>query len=62
MARTKISKIMAILALSWIIISIIWTWILFFMWWWNNSKQITKKELQKLIDENKIEVKENNNK
>lgn len=49
--REKKIKIMAWIALFWIIISIIWTWlIVIFSWWlWNNSSQtISTEELNKL--------------
>jgi hypothetical protein len=51
--RKKLSvQIFAYLALFWIIIWIIWTWLLFITWGWttSNSETISYEELQKLID------------
>jgi Mg2+/Co2+ transporter CorB len=53
----KTAKLMAILALLWILISVIWTWILFFMGWTSKQEQqISKEELQKLLQDQKIEI------
>ena len=57
MAQSKTAKIMAILALAAISLSIVWTWILFFMGSNSTKKQtITKEELQKMIDKSEIKV------
>ena len=37
--QNKIVKIMAILALLWIVASIIWTWILIIFGWWTATQQ-----------------------
>ena len=53
--KNKTTKIMAILALFWIIIWIVWTWILIIVNWWkssNTEKSLTPeqyKDIQKLI-------------
>jgi len=53
----KTAKIMAILALLGILISVAWTWILFFMGNSNsNNQNISKDELQKLIDSQEIQI------
>lgn len=38
------AKIMAFLALFWIIIWIVWTWILILFNWWNNTAQTISPE------------------
>ena len=46
-------KIFAFLALFWIIVSVVWTWILIFMWGdevTQEEKVFTQEEIQKLID------------
>lgn len=50
MSNQKWAKIMAILALAWIIISIIWTWILFIVEKNAREKEI-EKEIKKQIEE-----------
>lgn len=35
--KNRATKIMAIFALFWIIIWIVWTWIMIILGWWNNS-------------------------
>lgn len=53
--KNKMTKIMAILALFWIIIWIVWTWILIIVNWWkssNTEQTLTPeqyKDIQKLI-------------
>ena len=52
MKKNKTSKIIAFIALFWIIIWIIWTWILIIFWnqnTINNSEWITEEQLQELI-------------
>ena len=53
----KWAKVMAILALAWIIISVIWTSLLYFLETGNqtkeNSQTLTEDELMKLIEEAK---------
>lgn len=53
-------KIFAFLALFWIVISIIWTWIMIFLWGnsTNTEKQdsLTQEDLQKMIDSWKIKI------
>jgi len=56
MKKTSWTKIMAILALFWILISIIWTWALIiydiYTWWtnnWNQQQEITKEQLNALL-------------
>ena len=61
MKRDTLSKIMAIFALIWITIWIIWTWLMVILWWdsrtWSETtKQVTKEDLQKMIDEWKVKV------
>ena len=57
MAQSKTAKIMAILALAAISLSIVWTWILFFMGSSSTKKQtITKEELQQMINKSEIKV------
>lgn len=58
MKRETISKIMAIIALIWISIGIVWTWVLVLFWGeWNTSQNnITKDNIQKMIDEWKIKI------
>ncbi len=55
----KWAKIMAILGLTWILASIIWTWILFIIW--NNTKEEvieTKNfDINKFAKENNLELK-----
>ncbi len=75
MKKNKTVKIMAFLALLWIIISVVWTWILILTSWNNeetkiyktsNSWTITEKELKKLLPNTKINLgtwtSKNNNK
>ncbi len=54
--KNIVAKVFAFLALFWIIIWIIWTWILFVVQSWSSKKTISKEELQKLIKENKIKI------
>lgn len=50
----KTTKVMAFLALFWIIIWIVWTWILIIInWWWNSStsdQSLTPEQFQELQD------------
>lgn len=63
MKKNKTVKIFAILGLLWIIVSIVWTGILVLTTPKNpqqnqiNNKKITQEELQKIIDQNKAEIK-----
>jgi len=58
MAKNKWIKVMAVLALFWIIVWIIWTWLLIIFW--NNKSQNTEqsltpeqiKQLQEMIKTN----------
>lgn len=59
MKKNLTVKIFAFLALFWILISIIWVWILFFMEWSNISQDqqvLTQEELQKMIEEWKLQI------
>jgi hypothetical protein len=47
--RDKKIKIMAWIALFWILISMIWTWLIVILsWWTNNSQEISWNDLVKL--------------
>ena len=63
MSKKAWPKIVAFLALFWICIWIIWTWVLVIFWGWNSSEQenteVKKEDLQKLIDQSKIKVETN---
>lgn len=48
MKKNKITKIIAFIALFWIIIWIVWTWALI-IFWNNKSEKITQSQLQDLI-------------
>lgn len=55
MKQTKIAKVMAILALAWIIISVIWTWLLVIFDNSNNQQQVDLtpeqiEEIQNMIN------------
>jgi len=60
MKKQSWAKIVAFLALFWILIWIVWTWILIIFSWNNtsinseNSENITKEDLQKIINNSKI--------
>jgi len=54
MKRNMTVKIFAFLALFWIIVSVIWTWIIFFMWS-SYNKEITTQE-QPVFDVNNIKT------
>jgi len=65
MKKKSTAKIVAFLALFWIILWIVWTWVLVIFSWnnWsvnNNSekKQLTQKDLQKIINNGKINTNE----
>ncbi len=54
--KNNASKIMAILALFWIIVWIVWTWIMVLIGWWNTNTSSEQsltpeqyKELQEMI-------------
>lgn len=52
-------KIFAFLALFWIVISVVWTWILIFFWDTTpveNQNVFNSEEFQKMIDEWKIDI------
>ena len=52
-------KIFAFLALFWIIVSVVWTWILIFMWGdevVQEEQVFTQEDLQKLIDSWDIKI------
>lgn len=53
MKQSKMTKIVAIFALFWIIISVIWTWILVFyeMYFSSNNTEVslTQEQLQEII-------------
>jgi len=42
--QNKAVKIMAFLALLWIIASILWTWILIMFWWNQTSQEVSPEE------------------
>ena len=63
--KNKTVKIFAILGLLGILTSVIWTWILILTspsepqtYKINNTKTLTQEDLQKIIDQNNIEVKD----
>ena len=61
MKKNLTVQIFAFLALFWIIISIVWVWILFFMEWTSSGVQeqvLTPEELQKMIDEGNLQITE----
>lgn len=51
MSNNKTAKIIASLALIWIIASIVWTWILFIYESYNsqNNNELTKQQLEELL-------------
>lgn len=61
MKRDTLSKIMAVLALIWITIWVVWTWLMAILWWETSSpiettQKITNEDIQKMIDEWKIKT------
>jgi len=61
MKRETWSKIMAIFALIWVTIWVVWTWLMAILWWETNStietkQKITNEDIQKMIDEWKIKT------
>jgi len=60
MKKNKTAKVMAILALLWIVISVVWTGILVFTSSNSNNqeaKQLTNKQIQDLLKQNKVNIK-----
>jgi len=63
--KNKIVKVFALLGLLWIVVSVVWTWILILTTpsepqiyqIQDNNNDLTKEALQKIIDENKVEIK-----
>jgi len=59
MKKNTLTKAFALIALFWIIASIIWTWILLFFWWNNHSateNTLTPEELQRIIDSQEVKI------
>ena len=62
--KNKIVKVFALLGLLWIVVSVVWTWILILTTpsepqiyqIQDNNNDLTKEALQKIIDENKVEI------
>lgn len=63
--KNKIVKVFALLGLLWIVVSVVWTWVLILTTpsepqiyqIQDNNNDLTKEALQKIIDENKVEIK-----
>ena len=63
--KNKTVKLFAILGLLWIIVSVVWTWILILttpsepqIYKVNNdSNSLSQEDLEKIIKENKVEIK-----
>ncbi len=50
-------KVVAFLALFWIIISVVWTWILILLWDNNQAEtNLSLEQIQKIIDDEKAKV------
>lgn len=59
MKKNITTKILAFIALFWIIISVLWTWILIFFWGNNEyviENELTPEDLQRIIDSQKINI------
>lgn len=48
--KQKSAKIMALLALIWILVSIVWTWLLFIFWWEQNTQvELTEEQIGQIM-------------
>ena len=63
--KNKTVKLFAILGLLWIIVSVVWTWVLILTTPSepqiykknNNSNSLSQEDLEKIIKQNKVEIK-----